>query len=276
MQIFEITQHQLVNEKFGFSAVGPGATASSVLGGIAKYAGNQIGKSLGMQDNSRVSGVAAQNAATAATAGVVKQQAAQQQQLWNNTLQTMSKAASGIGQTQIDPKALATNFMKQLQGMLKPHGLTATMDQQNGIPVPQVDDYENQIDPEMLDQKTKAQIDQTIQQIDQAIYAILTAPATAKPTDLTNAWMSLAQGIANAGSMTAFHQGQSTGSAARTPGISASESDPKTRAALAAMGTDAAGLAGLNTLIQRSGGFKGKATGDPTIDGLLKSAKILK
>jgi hypothetical protein len=166
--------------------------------------------------------------------------------------------------------------MKQLQGMLKPHGLSATMDQQNGIPVPQVDDYENQIDPEMLDQKTKAQIDQTIQQIDQSIYAILTAPATSKATDLSNAWMSLAQGIANAGSMTAFHRGQSTGSAARTPGISASVSDPKTQAALAAMGTDAAGLAGLNTLIQRSGGFKGKATGDPTIDGLLKSAKILK
>jgi hypothetical protein len=267
MQIFEITQRQPVTEA---------ATMGSVLGGIAKYAGNQIGKSLGMQDNSRVSGVAAQNAATAATAGVVKQQASQQQQLWNSTLQTMTKAAAGIGQTQIDPKALATNFMKQLQGMLKPHGLSATMDQQNGVPVPQIDDYESDIDPEMLDQTTKAQIDQNVQQIDQAIYIILTASATAKAADLTNAWMSLAQGIANAGSMTAFNQNQTARPTARAPGVSASVSDPKTRAALAAMNTDAAGLAGLNALIQRSGGFKGQATGDPTIDGLLKSAKILK
>jgi hypothetical protein len=193
MQIFEITQS--VNE----------INYGSVLGGIAKYAGNQIGKSLGMQDRTQLSGPAAQAAAGAATAGVVKQQAAQQQQLWNNTLQFMKKSAARVGQSQIDPNSLATNFMKQLQGMLKPHGLSATMDQQNGIPVPQLNDFENKVDPQVLDQQTKNQIDQTIQQVDQAIYNILAGSNSAKPADLTPAWAALTQSIANAGSMLAFH-----------------------------------------------------------------------
>jgi hypothetical protein len=263
MQIFEITQRQPVAEA---------ATMGSVLGGIAKYAGNQIGKSLGIQDNSRVSGVAAQNAATKATAGVVKQQASQQQQLWNSTLQTMTKAAAGAGTAQIDPKALATNFMKQLQGMLKPHGLTATMDQQNGVPVPQIDDYENQIDPEMLDQKTKAQIDQNVQQIDQAIYAILTAPATSKPTDLSNAWMSLAQGIADAGSMTAFHQGQASGGTAPKSTTNVGV-PPAVKPVVATLGTDLASMQKFAQLVQRSG-KPVKSTGNPQIDSFLTTSGI--
>lgn len=263
MQIYEITSLKKLNE------VNWGAFAKGVGSQLAK----NIKTDLGIQPaDNKVSGVAAQNTATAATAAVVKQQAAEQQKLWSNTLQTMTKAAAQIGTPQIDPQALATNFMKQLQGMLKPHGLTANIKPMNGRPVPQIDDFTDDIDPQMLDQTTRAQVAKTVAQINQSIASILAAPPNATAAELANNWMGLAQGVADAGSMTAFHGNSSTRMAASTP----ASANPKVQAAISALGTDAQGLVGLNTLIQRSGGFKGKATGDPTIDGLLKAAKILK
>jgi len=264
MQIFEITNNKKLDEVN--------------LGAFVKGVGSQLAKNvksdLGIQPaDNQVSGVAAQNAATKATAGVVKQQAQAQQHLWSKTLQTMTAAASQAGTAQIDPQALATNLNKQIQGMIKPHGLTASIKPMNGRPVPQIDDFTDQIDPEMLDATTKAQVAQNVAQINQSIASILAAPPDATASDLTNAWMSLAQGIADAGSMTTFHANPG-GGGGRVAGSGTDRSiPPALKPVVTALGTDSASMQKFARLVQASG-KPVKATGNPQIDSFLTQSGI--
>jgi hypothetical protein len=259
MQIFEITNKKLDEVNWGAFAKGVGSQLA-----------RNVKSDLGIQSaDNKVSGVAAQNSATAATANVVKQQSQAQQQLWSKTLQTMTAAASQAGTAQIDPQALATNFNKQLQGMIKPHGLTASIKPMNGVPVPQVDDFTDQIDPEMLDAHTKAQVAQTVQQINQSIASILAAPPNAKAADLANNWMGLAQGVADAASMTTFHANP----AARTSAGNNRSIAPADQAVVDALGVDDAGMQNFARMAQASG-KPIKPTGNPTVDGFLRAAGV--
>ena len=265
MQIFEITARKKLDE------INFGAFAKGVGGQLAK----NVKSDLGIQPaDNKLSGVAAQNAATKATAGAVKAQAQAQQQLWSGTLKTMTTAASQAGTAQIDPQALATNLNKQIQGMIKPHGLTASIKPMNGRPVPQVDDFTDDIDPEMLDATTKAQVTQTVAQINQSIASILAAPPNATAADLANNWMGLAQGVADAASMTTFHAnpGGGGGRVASRGGADRSIA-PAVQPVATALGTDLAGMQKFASLIQRSG-KPVKATSNPQVDAFLQQAGI--
>jgi len=265
MQIFEITAPRKKLDEINFGA-------------FAKGVGSQLAKNvksdLGIQPaDNKVSGVAAQQTATKATAGVVKQQAQAQQQLWSNTLKTMTAAASQAGTAQIDPQALATNLNKQIQGMIKPHGLTASIKPMNGRPVPQVDDFTGDIDPEMLDATTKAQVTQTVAQINQSIASILAAPPNATAADLANNWMGLAQGVADAASMTTFHANPGGGGRVAGGGGTDRSIPPEVKPVVTALGTDSASMQKFAGLVQRSG-KPVKQTGNPLVDGFLKQAGV--
>ena len=265
MQIFEITARKKLDE------VNWGAFAKGVGSQLAK----NVKSDLGIQPaDNKLSGVAAQQAATAATANVVKQQAQAQQQLWSNTLKTMTAAASQAGTAQIDPQALATNLNKQIQGMIKPHGLTASIKPMNGRPVPQVDDFTDDIDPEMLDATTKAQVTQTVAKINQSIASILAAPPNATAAELANNWMGLAQGVADAGSMTTFHANPGGGGGRVAGGGGTDRSiPPAIQPVVTALGTDSASMQKFARLVQASG-KPVKATGNPQIDLFLTQSGI--
>ena len=68
-------------------------------------------------------------------------------------------------------------------------------------------------------------------------------------------------------------QGQQA-TAAKTAQSTGGVASPATQAAMAALGTNAQGLAQLNALVKRSGG-KVAATGNQYVDALLKSAKLI-
>ena len=143
----------------------------------------------------------------------------------------------------------------------------------NGRPVPQVDDFTDDIDPEMLDTNTKAQVAQTVAQINQSIASILAAPPNATAAELANNWMGLAQGVADAGSMTTFHGNTGGATGTRAAAGNSRAIPPAVQPVVTALGTDPASMQKFASLVQRSG-KPVKATGNPQIDSFLTQSGI--
>lgn len=261
MQIFEITARKKLDEVN--------------LGAFAKTVGSQLAKNvksdLGIQPaDNKVSGTAAQGAASAATIGVAKQQAQEQQKIWNKTLADLSKDVSERGLSQIPPKDLAQNFMKQFQGMLTPHGLRATMGNMNGVPIPEIDDFSDQLDPAALGGQAKKEAEAIIDDIDDAVAGILQAQPETSPATLAQMWQNLAVKISAAANLVTFSPGASTASTtARTPaGV-----NPAVQPVVTALGTDPVSMQKFGRLVQASG-KPVKATGNPQIDSFLTTSGI--
>lgn len=265
MQIFEITARKKLDEVN--------------FGAFAKGVGNQLVKNvksdLGIQsDPAKVSGVAAQGAASAATIAVAKQQAIQQQQVWNKTLANLSKDVSERGLSQIPPKDLAQNFMKQFQGMLQPHGLRASMGNINGVPIPEIDDFSGQLDPDALGGQAKKEAEAIIDDIDDAVSGILQAQPETSPATLAQLWQNLAVKISAAANLMQFSPGAAKAPAAGAPvAANAAMIPPVVKPLVAALGTDPASMKKFGDLL-RTSGKPVKATGNPTLDAFLEQSGI--
>jgi hypothetical protein len=266
MQIFEITQIKKITE-INYGAVGRG---------LAQAAGAATREYFGMQpkQSTQVQGLASQQQAQKLSEPVIKQQAQQQQQLWTRTVQTMKNTAKNAGLSELDSKELADTLMKQLESMLRPHGLKATMDNQAGVPVPTLDDFADQI-ANNSDTTVSRDIDRTLQQVDDALMAIVTAKDADK---LNTAWLNLSQGIANAASLMTF-QGQPNTNRAGSGAVgSAVKSGPTTgnvAKAMSALGVRDEDLQGLAQLIQQNP-TPVRATGNPVMDDLLRHMGLIK
>lgn len=261
MQIFEITAKKQLNEvSLGATA---GAIGSAIGNKILTTAGQAAG--LGGQDFATAvtggtpqTGYAGQQAAAKAALPVIKQQAQAAQAAWKNQAAQMSKSAGGTF-TQINPVQKHDALVKFVNDHLMSGSVT---------------DYRNfpkNIDPKSFGGKGQLLAKQTVANIDALINSIVSMdPASTPAAQQLAAWQQLAGMTYNATNQAAFQAGGS-GSQRRV----AATADPRAGAAMAALNTDMAGLAQLNAMIKSKGGFKGQPTGDPYIDGLLKTARII-
>lgn len=253
MQIYELTSKRKspVNE-INFGAVGKAIANKAATAALTK-----LGSNLGVGDklvpqSAQVATTGAQGAAQQASTQVIAQQAKAGLEMWNKIIQDMTTRARVQQFSQIDPRqreqALVDLINKKMLGKSN------------------ISDYKKLtqvVDPKSFNGAGAQKAQEAISNIDAAIQNILAIdPARAKnDTQQLNDWKALSQAVYNAMSISQFQAGAGVGVA--------TVNDPKTQAAIAALGITPAGLAQFNALVKRSGG-------DPTqyIQGLLKAAKL--
>jgi hypothetical protein len=183
MQIFEITQRRPVNE------INWGATAKTVGSQILQSPVDALGKRVGQDLNSTpdpVGSAEAMGAATEAAEPVIRQQAVEQQALWDKSVAAMLKQGKVSNISQLNSAQPREALMSQVQKMLRPHGIV---------------DYTqlpNLVDAASFGGQGKAMAKQTATDITAIINEILTgSPAK-------DAWYRLSKKIYAAGQQAEF------------------------------------------------------------------------
>lgn len=257
MQIYEISQPKPIAE------VNYGAVAKE----LGKAAGAATRNYFGMQParDVQVQGAEAQRLAMQHAQAVIKQQVMSQKALWDRLLKNMMTTAGANQQTALSPNDLASAFMQQLQSMLRPHGLTASMANNGGVPQPILDDFttkiRNRTDPTVVQN-----IRNSRQQTNAAINAIL------QGRNDESAWLALSQGIANAANILAFQADPTQTS--NQPQTAPNPLSTGAAQAMSALGTTNSGMQNLATLVQQNGSPV-NPTGNPVIDALLKHMGLI-
>lgn len=256
MQIHELSRRQKTNEGF-MDAMG--AIKSGVAQSINQNLGTNIG---GAAAGATVAPGYSQQAATGATAPLIKRMANEKSVLWDKTLAAAMKNENTPYMSQLDGNNLTTIATKMVNNDLTALG----------------NDYKNlaaKVDPASMGGKGQQMAKDIVTRIDNTIVELVNAvkdPSnTAKILKDINQkkWQELAGLIHTAMSMSQFQRGAS--SPAATPAAS-----PQLNAAMAAMGVDAAGLMKLNSAVRQSGQkLNITSTGSPMVDSLLKAAKLL-
>lgn len=248
MQIHEIFNRKPTNE--------------GVLGQLAstvsqKVLGTDVFDKTG-QD--RAGGPEAEQRARAASKSMIATQAATNQKLWNQGIAEMMKTAGAGTAAELDSAArqsLVINLNNQLhknflQDKIKDYKQLGTVTE---IPKP----------PSQTPPATEV-----VPAIEAAMGQIASLRNINSPQASQADWLKLATAAYDAMALLQFHP---KGGVAAQSGRMVS--DPKTDAALKATGMDADTLTKLNAVVRQSGGATVKATGNPTIDGILKAAKLL-
>lgn len=200
MQIYEIIQRRIVNEiNYGATAK---AVGSAILQAPVKSLGAKVGQDLTSTPDA-VGSAEAMGAATKASEPVVRQQAAEQQELWDKSVAAMLKQGKVSNISQLNPAQTREALMGQVQKMLRPHG---------------IGDYTqlpNLIDASSFGGQGKAMAKQTAADITAIINEILTGNPG------KDAWYKLSKKIYAAGQQAEFRADRG-GSAAKT-GASANQ-----------------------------------------------------
>lgn len=263
MQIFEVTAKKQLDE------VNIGAT----VGAIGSAIGNKIlttaGQAAGVngQDYADAimggtpkTGYAGQQAAAQAAQPVIKQQAAAAQTAWKAQAAQMAKASGGSF-AQINP----TQKHEALVKFVNDHLMSGRIGDYRQLP--------NSVDPKSFGGKAVQLAKQTVANIDAMINGMLAIdPASAPQRQQLQAWEQLAGMTYNATNQGTFQAGYGGQTGSKAPMRTA---DPRASALMTAMGLGADDVAKLNAVMQQKGGFKGKPTGDPYVDGLLKAARLI-
>jgi len=263
MQIFEITSKKRTDE------VNLGATAKAVGSAISNRALSAIGQAAGvsgadyaaaMTQKPGLTGDAAQAAAAKAAAPIIQQQARVAQAAWKNQMAAMARSAGGD--------------YSQLNMQQKTYALDKFVnDQLLGGRVTDFRQLPNQVDPASFGGKGVQLAKQTVANIEAAMNAVLAMdPLKTPAAQQVQAWQQLASQTYNATNQATFQPGTGAATAQKKAPAAA---DPRTAAMMAAMGLGAADLAKMNAAVNAKGGFKGRPTGDPYIDGMLRAAKLI-
>lgn len=247
MQIHEIFNRKPTNE--------------GVLGQLASNVSQKV---LGIdvfdktgQDIAR--GPEAEQRARAMSKSMITTQAATNQKLWNQAVADMMKRA-GVGSAdQLDAasrQSLVINLTNQLnqnflQGKIKDYKQLAA-----AVEVPKP--------PSQTPPATEV-----VPEIQAAMDQIASLRNINNPQASTADWQKLATAAYDAMALLQFHP---KGGAATAQNV---VSDPRTDAVLKATGMDADTLTKLNAAVRQGSGGAVKATGNSTIDGILKAAKLL-
>lgn len=263
MQIFEITQSQQLNE------VNIGAAIKGAASAVGQAALQKIGQSAGISgtdyaqavtDAPAVTGYGAQTAAAKAAEPVIKQQAQAAMQSWNNQLAQMAQAAKVQQPSQIN----IAQRKEQLEKFINDQLLGGRLSDYQNLP--------SQVDPNSFGGKAVQLAKTVVANIDRSMNTILNIDPTRSKTAQQQLadWTELAKSTYQATNMATFQQGISA------PATQAARvADPRAASLMAAVGLNAADMAKLNAAMAQKGGFKGKPTGDPYIDGLLKTARLI-
>ncbi len=247
MQIHEIFNRKPTNE----SVLGQLASAAS-----QKVLGTDVFDKTG-QDIAR--GPEAEQRARAASKSMITTQAATNQKLWNQAVADMMKRA-GVGSAdQLDAasrQSLIINLTNQLnqnflQDKIKDYKQLAA-----AVEVPKP--------PSQTPPATEV-----VPEIQAAMDQIASLRNINNPQASTADWQKLATAAYDAMALLQFHP---KGSAATAQNV---VSDPRTDAVLKATGMDADTLTKLNAAVRQGSGGAVKATGNSTIDGILKAARLL-
>jgi hypothetical protein len=256
MQIYEISLPIPVVE------VNYGAAARE----LGKAAGAAARNYFGMQpsQDAQVQGAEAQQLAMQHAQAVIRQQVMSQKTLWDRSLKNMMTTAGANQQTALDPRDLASSFMQQLQSMLRPHGLTASMANVGGIPQPVLDDFSTKI-RNRQNPAVVQNIRSSRQQVNSAVNAIL------QGVNDEGAWLALSQGIANAANLLAF---QADPAQRSQPQVAPNPLSTRAAQAMSALGTTNSGIQNFASLVQQSGSSV-SPTGNPIIDDLLRHMRLI-
>jgi len=257
MQIHELTRRQ-TNEGF-MDAMG--AIKSGVAQSINQNLGTNFG---GAAAGASVAPGYAQQAATGATAPLIKKMAQEKAGMWDQTLAAAMKNENTPYASQLDGNNLTAIATKMVNNDLRALG----------------NDYkklETNVDPASMGGKGQQMARDIVQRIDNEITKLINTAKDPGNTPKTlqdlnqKAWQELAGLIHTAMSMAQFQRDASTKAAAANPAA-----DPQLNAVMQAMGVDAAGLMKLNAEVKQSGQkLNITSTGSPMVDSLLKAAKLL-
>lgn len=284
MQIHELTRRQ-TNEAISLSNIKSTAgkignniksTASKVGDRIAQNPfASALAQTMNQNLGTNIGGAAAgasvapgyaQQAATGATAPLIKKMAQEKSEQWDQTLAAAMNNEKTTETGQLDSNNLTTIATKMVNNDLRALG----------------NDYKNlatNIDPASMGGKGQQMARDIVARIDKGIVALVTAlkrhSNDSKVRKQTNqeTWQELAGLIHTAMSMGQFQRGASNPAAATASNPAAS---PQLNAAMQAMGVDAAGLMKLNAAVRQSGQkLNITSTGSSLVDSLLKAAKLL-
>ena len=247
MQIHEIFNRKPTNE--------------GVLGQLASNVSQKV---LGIDvfdKTDKAIGPEAEQRARTMSRSMITTQAATNQKLWNQAVATMMQRAGVASADQLDSasrQSLVTNLTNQLnqnflQGKIKDYKQLASVVE---VPKP----------PSQTPPATEV-----VPAIEAALDQIASRRNINNPQASTADWQKLATAAYDALALLQFHPKAN----AATAQASRIVADPQTDAALRAAGMNADTLKKLNAVVQRSGGADLKATGNPTIDGILKAARLL-
>jgi hypothetical protein len=263
MQIFEITAKKQLDE------VNIGATVGAIGSAIGNKILNTAGQAAGVDGGDFAAaitggtpktGYAGQQAAAQDAQPVIKQQAQAAQTAWKTQTAQMAKAA-GASFAQIN----ATQKHDALKKFVNDHLMGGRVTDYTQLP--------NLVDPKSFGGKGQQLARQTVANIEAMINSILTLDPAVTPTkQQTQAWEQLAGMAYNATNQATFQAGYGNQATLNTPTKAA---DPRASALMSAMGLGMDDVAKLNAVMKQKGGFKGQATGDPYIDGLLKAARLI-
>lgn len=247
MQIHEIFNRKPTNE--------------GVLGQLASNVSQKV---LGMdvfdktgQDIAR--GPEAEQRARAAAKSMIKTQAATNQRLWNQAVATMMKEKGVVSADQLDSvskQSLAINLTNQLnqnflQGKIKDYKRLADVVE---VPKP----------PSQTPPATEV-----VPAIEAAMNQIASLQNINKPPASEADWIALATAAYDALALLQFHP--KGGKADAQTAVA----DPQTTKVLNAAGIGQDALTAIKAAVRQNGGPEVRATGNPTIDGILKAAKLL-
>lgn len=247
MQIHEIFNRKPTNE--------------GVLGQLASNVSQKVLGTDVFDKTDKALGPEAEQRARGMSKSMITTQAATNQKLWNQAVADMMKRAGAGSAAELDSAArqsLAINLTNQLnqnflQGKIKDYKQLAA-----AVEVPKP--------PSQTPPATEV-----VPAIDAAMDQIASLRNINNPQASTADWQKLATAAYDALALLQFHPKAGTDAAPTSRTVA----DPQTDAALKATGMDADTLTKLNAVVRQSGGATVKATGNPTIDGILKAARLL-
>lgn len=261
MQIHELTHKRRVDEaSFGGAVGGAKAIAGAIGSQLASTASQKI---LGTDitdtgGQTPYGGASSFEKSKTMAAPLIRNQAADNQKLWNQTLSKQMAAQGITALTQFSPDQI-DNIKANLDQQINKNFLQGRLG----------DDYGKL--PEKVDAKMRGEATKIVQQLDDAADDIMNFSVAKTPSQSQAAWIQLTTAAFDAMRLLQFYP-----VAGPAPTTASAALPPKVTALMNAMGMDQAGLGALNAAIKQSGEkINSAGTGSRSLDELLKAARLL-
>lgn len=258
MKIYEFMQPHSTNEALGTALRGIGSVAAQA---INKNLGTNIG---GVAAGARAAPGDEKTAALAVNQGLAKQLSQEQSGLWSQALQAAMKRANTTYIAQLDANELTKIAQDMINRTLDRTGYDSYQSIKNFTKDPALKSQAQALETSITSLVTKL--------IKTTLSPTIGSSELSKETN--KIWNDLAQQIAQTQNFLTFNRDQLRGgSGAATVGAAA---NPQLQAAMKATGINSQTLAKLNAVIRQSGEkINVTTTGSPTVDALLKQAKLI-
>lgn len=257
MQIHEIFQKKRVNEG-ALGSIAGGVASQLASTASQKVLGTDVFDKTG-QDRSM--GPESEQRARNAAKSMIPTQAATNEKLWNQAVASVMQQAGAPSADQLDSASkqrLTDNLLKQLhsnflQNKIKDYKQLPTV-----------------VNPPQPPSQTPP-ADRVVASINAALDSIASLANMGNTQASKQDWLALATSAYDALALLQFHSKENE-VAQTTTGVA----DPKADALMKASGMSAPGLVGMATALKKSGEkINPEGTGSPSMDALLRAAKLL-